>query len=187
MSGTLNPPGDRRRRSVPASIPRSRLNKGELFAEIIEDRRTHPSLIFSVVQKQGSPEILFLGQSHSRAAARAAARGFIADYVRSLRAYAQEAKADTGHITPREETARLRVESASGFVVNDYRILDGSVEVRTLVLSGQPFPGPLGRWRELDAADIARHHALETAVSKWLQVRAGKEYSALKRRFSRGA
>ncbi len=173
MSGPLNPPGDRRKRSVPASLPRSRVSKGELFAEIIEDRRCHPSVVFSLVQRQGSPEILFLAQSRSRAGARAAVREFIADYLRSLRARPQKAGRGTAtRARRRQEVARLRVESASSFVVNDYRILEGSVQVRTLMLSGQPFPGALGRWRELDPSDIARHHALGTAVSKWLQVRA---------------
>ncbi len=66
---------------------------------------------------------------------------------------------------------RLRIESASGALVNDYRIRDKSVEVRSLTPAGQPIPNSLGRWRMLDESDIALHHILHTPVSKWLRVR----------------
>jgi hypothetical protein len=56
--------------SVPACIPRTRLRHGELFADIIEDRRDRSPVLMCVVQKQGSPEILFLGQFRSRTEAK---------------------------------------------------------------------------------------------------------------------
>lgn len=68
---------------------------------------------------------------------------------------------------------RLRIESASGALVNDYRICDQRVQVRSLDPTGQPVPDPLGSWRMLDESDIALHHALRTPVSKWLRVRLG--------------
>ncbi len=66
---------------------------------------------------------------------------------------------------------RLRIESASGALVNDYRIRGKSVEVRSLTPAGQPTPESLGNWRALDKSDIALHHTLHTQVSKWLRVR----------------
>ncbi len=75
---------DRRRRVVPADIPRTRLARGELFAEIIEDRR-RPAVFLCVVQRQGSPEILFLGQSRSRSDAQTTAEEFMSDYRRGRR------------------------------------------------------------------------------------------------------
>jgi hypothetical protein len=71
---------DRRKQHLPASIPRIRLERGELFAEIIHDRRSHPALFFALVHRQGSPEILMLGQFRSRAEAGVAARQFMADH-----------------------------------------------------------------------------------------------------------
>ncbi len=66
---------------------------------------------------------------------------------------------------------RLRIESASGALVNDYRIRGKSVEVRSLTPAGQPIPDSLGSWRMLDESDVALHHTLRTPVSKWLRVR----------------
>ena len=73
---------DRRKRTEPACIPRKTLVKGELLAEVIENRRSQEPLFFSVVQRQGRPELLFLGQFESEAAAAAAAEEFISDYLR---------------------------------------------------------------------------------------------------------
>lgn len=74
---------ERRQRVEPARIPRHRLRKGELLAEIIEDRRGRPNaIVHCVVQRSGSAEVLFLGQFHSRAAAQDAAEQFIAEYFR---------------------------------------------------------------------------------------------------------
>lgn len=73
---------DQRKQIVPASIPRTRVFGGDLFAEIIQDRRSHPALFFAIVQRHGSTEILMLGQFRSRSKAQAAARQFMADYSR---------------------------------------------------------------------------------------------------------
>ena len=67
----------------------------------------------------------------------------------------------------------LRIESANGSIVNDYRVAGHSVQVRSLDCSGQPVRGALGSWRRLDRNDIALHRALGTPVSKWIQVRVG--------------
>lgn len=69
-----------RRRIEPAAVPRVRIRyPGRLFADIIEDRR-FPKVVFCVVQRQDSPEILFLGQSRSPLEAELAACAFVADY-----------------------------------------------------------------------------------------------------------
>ncbi len=65
---------------VPASLPRTRIQQGRFFAEIIEDRRA-PGTFFSIVQRNRSPEILFLGQSRSRLEAEMTACSFIADHT----------------------------------------------------------------------------------------------------------
>ncbi len=77
---------DRRRRLVAACIPRERLTVGELFADVIADRRDHPPLFISVVQAQGAPEILYLGQFRKRRAAEIAAGQFISCYRKQHRA-----------------------------------------------------------------------------------------------------
>jgi hypothetical protein len=71
---------DQGKQIVPASIPRTRVFGGDLFAEIVQDRRSRPSLFFAVVQRQGSTEILMFGQFRSRSEAEDAARQFMADY-----------------------------------------------------------------------------------------------------------
>jgi hypothetical protein len=76
---------------------------------------------------------------------------------------------------------QLRIESGSGSPINDYRISNGSVEVRSLDSAGHPYPGAGSRWRVLDKNDIALHDALGTVVSKWLRVRLGTEAVALDR------
>jgi hypothetical protein len=68
---------------------------------------------------------------------------------------------------------RLRIESADGSLVNDYRICDGGVHVKSLDPLGQAVSGSLGSWRVLDKGDIELHHALGTAVSQWLCMRLG--------------
>ncbi len=80
---------ERRRRIVPLRIPRTRLEQGELFAEIIEDRRCHPPVVLCVVQRRGSSEILFMGQSRSRSEAETAANEFISDYLSGLESSGQ--------------------------------------------------------------------------------------------------
>jgi hypothetical protein len=72
---------DERKRLIAACIPRTSLHAGEFVVEIIEDRRSSPPLFLCVVQRQGSPEILFLGQFNSEADGQAAAKQFIADHL----------------------------------------------------------------------------------------------------------
>lgn len=80
MSGIIRFSSDRRRRVVPAAIPRTQVKKAKLVVEIIEDRRT-PQIFLSVVQKQDSSEILFLGQARSRSEAEAATDEFTSEYL----------------------------------------------------------------------------------------------------------
>lgn len=63
---------------APRSIPHKRFIRGELFADVIEDRRM-PGLFLCVIQREGSPEILFLGQSRTREEAESAAREFMTE------------------------------------------------------------------------------------------------------------
>lgn len=66
---------------------------------------------------------------------------------------------------------KLRIESVSGSPINDYRIKDGHVQVRSLSPSGSAFPENHSAWRTLDEGDIQLHHALKTVVSEWLRLR----------------
>lgn len=70
----------KRRQFLPAYLPRTRREAGALYSEIIEDRRSHPRLLLCVVQKHGSPEILFLGQFRTFIEAETAAGDFMSDY-----------------------------------------------------------------------------------------------------------
>ncbi|HET7208401.1 MAG TPA: hypothetical protein VFI95_17625, partial [Terriglobales bacterium] len=71
---------DQRKRLIASGIPRVKFQQGDLSAEMIEDRRRHPNIVLCVIQKHGSPEILFLGQFNSQEEAEVAARQFISDY-----------------------------------------------------------------------------------------------------------
>jgi len=79
---------DERKQLIAACIPRTRLHIGDFLIDIVEDRRSQPRLFLCVVQRQGSPEVLFLGQFSQEPDAQAAARQFIAN---QLRAEEQEA------------------------------------------------------------------------------------------------
>jgi hypothetical protein len=76
---------------------------------------------------------------------------------------------------------QLRIESVGGSPINDYRIRDGCVEVRSMDPSGHPLPGDGSRWRRLDDNEIQLHHALGTVVSKWLRVRLNRDTPAFDR------
>ncbi len=65
---------------------------------------------------------------------------------------------------------RLRIESDGDSPINDYRIREGRVEMRSIDPSGHW----ASDWRMLDRNDLELHNALGTVVSKWLQVRLGK-------------
>jgi hypothetical protein len=66
---------------------------------------------------------------------------------------------------------RLRVEPNHAPFINDYRIHDGQVEVRTLDSVGHPFDLALSDWKPLDANELQLHFALGTVVAEWLQDR----------------
>lgn len=76
---------------------------------------------------------------------------------------------------------RLRIESVNGAPINDYRISDGWVAVRSLDPSGRPYSGAASNWRVLDSSDIQVHRMLRTVVWRWLQVRLGRDASDLDR------
>jgi len=64
---------------------------------------------------------------------------------------------------------RLRIEPKRAPVINDYRIQDGHVEVRTLDPAGRSFDSALANWKSLDDNEVQLHFALGTVVAKWLQ------------------
>jgi hypothetical protein len=72
---------ERRRQRMAAQIPRIRVLREDLVAEIILDRRK-PKIVHCVVHRQGSPEILLLEQFYSREEAEAALDKFISEYCR---------------------------------------------------------------------------------------------------------
>ncbi|MGI9104600.1 MAG: hypothetical protein ACR2IF_19330 [Terriglobales bacterium] len=76
---------ERRKTMTAACIPRIHLRRGELRADIILDRRSHPRIAHCVVQRHGSPEILLLAQYESFEAAESAAEDFMDEYARNCR------------------------------------------------------------------------------------------------------
>jgi hypothetical protein len=62
----------------------------------------------------------------------------------------------------------LRIPSANGSPVNEYRIYRGQIEFRSLDAEGKPFSPFKPGWRALDAGDIQLHFALKTTVAQWL-------------------
>ncbi len=72
-------------RKPACSLHRSRIVRGEFFADIIEDCRIDPQIVFCVIQQRGSPEVLFLGQFYTVSEAEAAAHHYISDYQSRLR------------------------------------------------------------------------------------------------------
>jgi len=61
---------------------------------------------------------------------------------------------------------RLRIESArGGSVINDYRIRDGEVELRTLQAE---FPRRR-EWRQMSDNELLLHENLNTPVAQWFQ------------------
>lgn len=76
-SGRLRSQGEnRRKRLIPNRIPRRRLARKNLLAEIIEDRRTRPPTFHMLIQRQGSAEILTWGQFRTLKEARQAVEEF---------------------------------------------------------------------------------------------------------------
>jgi hypothetical protein len=61
---------------------------------------------------------------------------------------------------------RLRIESSRfGRLINEYRIVNGEVEMRTL----QPFFHRRREWRQMTDNEIQLHENLDTAVAHWIQ------------------
>ncbi len=168
---------ERHKQIISACLPNKRLNIGELFADIIADHRS-PPIFHCVVQRQDSPEILFLGQYRSCSEAETAARDFMSDYQKQQQQEQQRMLHDVNSNNVR--VTRLRIESGNGSPVNDYRIRNGIVEFLAFDPSTRPHSDSSSEWRSLDDDDIEVHHSLGTVVSKWLQVRLGGEPPDLK-------
>jgi hypothetical protein len=67
------PLDDRRRRQDPTGMPRTKMRRGQYYAEIVLDRRAKPAFYHAVVQKKGSTDILSLTQHRTLDQARHAA------------------------------------------------------------------------------------------------------------------
>ena len=61
----------------------TRLVHGDLFADIVPDRKQPVSVWFYVVQRSGSPKVLAMGSSHSEAEAEKDALNTIRDLQRA--------------------------------------------------------------------------------------------------------
>ncbi len=64
----------------------------------------------------------------------------------------------------------LRLEAANGSGVEEYRIYEGVIEVRT-VRSSEPISD--GSWRRLSHVELSAHVKDETVVAQWLRQRIG--------------
>ena len=62
------------------------------------------------------------------------------------------------------ETFRMEMD---GDAVNEYRINDHVLEVRTLNSRGQSFHNQRDTWRRLTANELLLHFRLETDVAQW--------------------
>jgi hypothetical protein len=71
-------------------------------------------------------------------------------------------------MTPYVSTNLLKIPSANGSPINEYRVSQGQIEFRSLDSQGKPFPHTGGSWTILDAGDLQLHFALNTAVARWL-------------------
>ena len=67
---------------------------------------------------------------------------------------------------------RLRLEPADGSPVKEYRIMDGSVEVRMLEPKGGPDPRE-SAWLRLTPDQLSIHVERNTVVAQWLECRLG--------------
>ena len=68
---------------------------------------------------------------------------------------------------------RLRVESGDGSSATEYRIEDGSVEVRTIPLVGVTVQRAGNVWWRLTPEQLSVHVQRNTAVAQWLERRLG--------------
>jgi hypothetical protein len=62
--------------------------------------------------------------------------------------------------------ANLRIEIA-GWPINEHRISDRDLELRTFDSSAQSFPDQRSIWRRLTANELLLHLRLETVVAQW--------------------
>jgi hypothetical protein len=65
------------------------------------------------------------------------------------------------------QVSNLRLE-IGGFPVNDYRIIEGDLEFRTLSSNGHSYRDSRSSWRKLTPGEIALHFGLNTIVGQWL-------------------
>ena len=68
---------------------------------------------------------------------------------------------------------RLRLEPADGSPVKEYRIMDGSVEVRMLAPKGGPDTRAESAWLRLTPDQLSIHVERNTVVAQWLECRLG--------------
>ena len=66
---------------------------------------------------------------------------------------------------------QLRIESANGAPVADYRIFEGYVEVRALNFSRPHLVETTGRWKRLTPTEISAHVKLCPVLGYWLRSR----------------
>ena len=71
------------------------------------------------------------------------------------------------------ESMRLRLESVDGSASKEYRIEDGSVEVRTLDPEGVSVPRIGNVWRRLTPEQLSIQVERNTVVAQWLERRFG--------------
>jgi hypothetical protein len=72
---------ERRRGLNCAAIPRIRLRKGALIADLIHDRRGQFPVCHCIIQKRGSPAILYLAQFFTVDEAKHAAEEILSDLL----------------------------------------------------------------------------------------------------------
>lgn len=68
---------------------------------------------------------------------------------------------------------RLRLESGDGSPAREYRIQDGSVEVRMLEPEGVPLRRAESVWGRLTPEQLSIHVERNTVVAQWLKRRLG--------------
>ena len=74
-----------------------------------------------------------------------------------------------------EESKRLRVEPKDGLDAQEYRLGDGTVEMRTLALKDAIDEDEYveSRWWQLTPEQLSIHVEHNTAVAQWLERRVG--------------
>jgi hypothetical protein len=73
-----------------------------------------------------------------------------------------------------QANVRLRLEAQDGSQIEEYRILDGRVEVRNLYLYlCGPDDSPDSNWRRVTQQQLRIHVERDTVVAEWLKRRLG--------------